>query len=336
VRYPLNEAKDWARENLKDYFVTTTMPLHDDLSIDEEGLRQNVRQIAGLRCTGGVYVGSIYQEFSFLTLAERKRVQEVVLAEVAGRVPVMAGISGNCMEDVVELGNHAAEHGADLVMLWPPSFGLRTPRGVMEFYRRIASRLEVGMCVYATTFGELGFRLTPDMLVELSDIPGVCAVKEASQSIASYFETLAKAGDRLVVSMPAEEFWLPGRLLFGPRLSSEVFLGTSRPLYCETPTVDWPREFLAAARSGDVDTARDRMLQIRGIADALFAKHHAKGSHEVALTKAVTGFFGYATGPVRPPLSYPPDGDIAEARAILVEAGLLAEARAPELAARSV
>jgi 4-hydroxy-tetrahydrodipicolinate synthase len=334
VKYPLNEAKAWARETLRDYFVTTTMPLHDDLSIDEGGMRHNIRKILELRSCGGVYVGSIYQEFSYLTLAERKRVQEVALDEVGGRVSVMCGISGNCMEDVIELGNHAAEHGADLVMLWPPSFGLRTQRGVTEFYRRIASKLQIGMCVYATSFGELGFRLTPDMLVELAEtIPGVCAVKEASMSIANYFETLAKAGDKIVVSMPAEEFWLPGRMLFGAERSSEVFMGTSRPLYCETPTSDWPREFLAAARSGDIETARDRMLKMRGVADAILAKHHSKGSHEVALTKAITGFFGYATGPVRPPLSYPAESEIEEARQILIQAGLLTE-RTPELAAR--
>jgi 4-hydroxy-tetrahydrodipicolinate synthase len=336
MKYAINEAKAWARETLRDYFITTTMPYNDDLSIDEAGLRANTRHILAKRCVGGVYVGSIYQEFNALTMAERKRVAEVVLEEVGGRVPVMTGISGNCMADVIELGNHAAEHGADLVMIWPPSLGLRTQQGVLDFYRRIASRLQIGMCVYATGFGELGFRLTPDMLAELAEIPGVCAVKEASQSVASYFETLSKVGDRIVVSMPAEEFWLPGRLLFGPRLSSEVFIGTSRPLYCETPDVDWPREFLSASRSGDVETATDRMLKIRGVADAMFGKTHARGAHDIALTKAVTGFFGMATGPVRPPLTYPEAGDIAAARAALVEAGLLRAEQAKAVEAQLV
>src|SRR3546814_19740930 len=94
-------------------------------------------------------------------------------------------------------------------------FGLRTPEGVLDFYRRIANESEIGICVYASSFGELGFRLTSDMLVELAEIDAVCAVKEASMSIAIYFETLHKVGDRPVVSMPAEEFWLTGRLVMG-------------------------------------------------------------------------------------------------------------------------
>jgi 4-hydroxy-tetrahydrodipicolinate synthase len=334
VKYALKEAKAWARESLRDYFVTTTMPYLDDLSIDEQGLRHNTRYILGLQATGGVYVGSIYQEFNFLTLAERKRVAEIVLEEVGGRVPVMVGISGNCMVDVIELGNHAAEHGADLVMLWPPSFGLRTQAGVVDFYRRVAKQMPIGMCVYATSFGELGFRLTPEILVELAEIPGICAVKEASQSIAVYFETLAKVGDKIVVSMPAEEFWLPGRLIFGPERSTEVFIGTSRPLYTENAERSWPREFLEACRDGDVPRARELMLSIRGVADAIFARHHARGAHEVALTKAITGFFGMATGPMRPPLGYPPAADIAEARAILEQAGMLQKVGRPQLVTR--
>lgn len=323
MQYSLANAKEWARATLRDYFVTTTMPFRPDLSIDEAGMRANVEHILSLASTGGVYVGSIYQEFTALTLGERKRVSEIALETVAGRVPVMVGISGNCVADVVDLAHHAREHGADLVMLWPPTFGLRTPDGVLDFYRSVARDAGIGICVYASSFGELGFRLTPDMLVELAKIDAVCAVKEASMSIAVYYETLAKVGDQIVVSMPAEEYWLSGRLVMGASRASEVFLGTSRPLYCETLSRPLTSSFLAAARADDVQGARDLMLEIRGVADAIFARHHARGAHEVALTKAITGLYGMATGPVRPPFGYPPADVVEEARDILVRNGLL-------------
>jgi 4-hydroxy-tetrahydrodipicolinate synthase len=328
VQYDLKDAKAWAKETLRDYFVTTTMPFRDDLSVDEEGLRHNVEHILGIASTGGVYVGSIYQEFTALTLAERKLVNQTVLSAVGGRTPVMVGVSGTCIADIVEMANDAQQHGADLVMLWPPMFGLRTAEGVMDFYRRIAEQSSIGICVYASSFGELGFRLTPDMLLELSELDAVCAVKEASMSIAIYFETLAKVGDRIVVSMPAEEFWLPGRLVMGAARASEVFLGTSRPLYCETAQRPLTSSFLAAARAGD-PKATDLMLEIRGVADSIFARPHARGSHEVALTKAITGMYGMATGPVRPPLGYPPQELIDEARETLEAAGLLDSSPVP-------
>src|SRR3546814_9705087 len=94
--------------------------------------------------------------------------------------------------------------------------------------------------------------------------------------------------------MPAEECWLPGRLVMGKELATEVLLGTSRPLYCETPDRPWTSHFLEAARADDVPAARDLMLSIRNVADGIFARHHARGAHEVALTKAVTAMFGMA------------------------------------------
>src|SRR4051812_29019109 len=103
MQYDVTEAKSWAREALRDYFVTTTMPFLPDLSIDEDGMRGNVEHILRIASVGGVYVGSIYQEFTALTLAERKRVSAIALETVAGRVPVMVGVSGTCIADILDL-----------------------------------------------------------------------------------------------------------------------------------------------------------------------------------------------------------------------------------------
>jgi 4-hydroxy-tetrahydrodipicolinate synthase len=322
MHYAPSEAKAWARETLRDYFVTTTMPFNDDLSIDETGLRANVQHILGQASTGGVYVGSIYQEFTSLTLAERKRVAEAVLNEVAGKTPVMVGVSGNCVDDVVELADHAKEHGADLVMVWPPTFGLRTPAGVLEFYSSIASRVQIGMCLYASGFGDMGFRLTPDMMLELSEIDLVCAVKEASLNLGTYFETLEKVGNRIVVSMPAEEYWLAGREVMGAELASNVLLGTSRPLYCEVESRPLCSTFLNAVKAEDHAAAASAMLAIRRVADEVFVKT-SQGAHEVGLMKTVTEILGMAAGPVRPPLSLGTAEQAETVRKALFSAGLL-------------
>lgn len=337
MQYAPRDAKAWARETLRDYFVTTTMPFNDDLSVDEAGLRTNVRHILGQNSTGGVYVGSIYQEFTSLTLAERRRVSETVLEEVGGRMPVMVGVSGNCVDDVVGLADHAQEHGADLVMVWPPTFGLRTPAGVLEFYSSIARRVQIGMCLYASGFGDMGFRLTPDMMLALSEIDLVCAVKEASLSLGTYFETLEKVGDRIVVSMPAEEYWLAGRQVMGPGLASNVLLGTSRPLYCETPRSALCSAFLDAVKASDLAAATQAMLTIRKVADEVFVKT-SQGSHEVGLMKSVSELLGLVGGPVRPPLSLGTVEQIEQARRALVAADLIDNAPAsaapsPELLA---
>lgn len=45
TKYPVHEARAWARETFLDYFITTTMPYNDDFSIDEAGLLANTRHL---------------------------------------------------------------------------------------------------------------------------------------------------------------------------------------------------------------------------------------------------------------------------------------------------
>lgn len=321
--YTRNEAKAWARETLRGYFVTLTTPFDEDLTVDEDGLRANVRRILDMEAAGGIYAGSVYQEFTALTLEEREGITEVVLDAVGGQMPVMVGVSSNCLADTVRLADHASEHGADLVMIWPPTFGNRTTEGVFDFYRATVEQIDIGACVYASSYGDIGFQITPSLLADLAAFDPVCAVKEASMNVGTYFETLERVGDTLVVSMPAEEYWLAGRAVVGPDKTPDVLLGNSRPLYCETPRRTLCSELLGAVSEGDDGRARDAMMAIRGVASDLFTGHHAGGTHDVALTKAITGLAGFATGPVRPPLSAPPQAAVERAREVLVDAGLI-------------
>jgi 4-hydroxy-tetrahydrodipicolinate synthase len=324
AKYARSDAKAWARETLKDVFVTTTMPFHEDLSIDEHGLRSNVEQILRMRRIGGVYVGSIYQEFPTLTLGERMRVADVVLDQVQGRVPVMVGVTATSIADVVALGEHADEAGADLLMVWPPTFGERTADGVVEFYRRVAGSLDLGICLYASGLSELGFQLTIPMIECLSELDTVCALKEASWNIGTYLQTLQRVGSRIVVSAPALEFWLPGRMVMGDALAHPVILGSSKPLYLETESASVISDMLDAFDAGETEATREHFLRGLGVGRALVGARLDQGSHSVAFTKAVTELVGMAGGPVRPPSS-PPQADAVRAAAeILRGAGVIA------------
>jgi 4-hydroxy-tetrahydrodipicolinate synthase len=317
MKYRRAEAKEWARASLRDYIVTTTTPFGSDLTVDEDGLRSNVRRMMDMTMAGGIYVGSIYQEFSSLTMAERKRITELVTSTVNGRRPVMVGISSSCAADAIELGQHARDHGADLVMLWPPTFGHRPTAGVLRYFAEVIPKLDIGVCVYATSFNEVGFQLTPTLLSELAEFENVCAVKEASKNVGTYLETLWAVGQRLVVSAAHEEYWLAGWLMAGEGTASRVLLGSSRPLYLEQHC----SRFLSSILSDDLVGARNTLGQILHVAQRLHGSQAAVGLHNVAMTKALSGMMGWAAGPVRPPLVAPSSDDLARARALLDAAG---------------
>ncbi|MBP0575538.1 dihydrodipicolinate synthase family protein, partial [Mycobacterium tuberculosis] len=61
-------------------------------------------------------------EFAHLSLVERKAIAEFCLKHVAGRKPVIIGAGACATAEVIDIGRHAAEHGADAIMVVNPYY----------------------------------------------------------------------------------------------------------------------------------------------------------------------------------------------------------------------
>lgn len=324
MRYTRSEAKSWVKQNLRGYIGVTTTPMTSSGEIDEEGLRRNVDFILSRPGVNGLYVNSIYQEFWTMTMDERKRVADIVLEANAGRVPTIVGANHTSARDTVELVLHAQKGGADLAMVWPPYYGVRTEAGVHAYYEYVAEKVDIGMCIYSTTLHELGHFITPDAIAKLAEIPNICAVKEVSLSLSGYTQIMERAGHLLSISSPLEEYHIFGMSAFPDRVPN-FLLGSSRPLYMQTDEQPHCKNFWDAVERKDIPAARAAMHPILKIANALHSRYLQSGTHNVALTKHITGLIGMAAGPVRAPMSEPPQFQIDEAVALLREAGLLPE-----------
>lgn len=325
MRYAVGEARAWVRAGLTGYVTILYTPFHADGALDEAGLRHNVRRTISLPGVGGLSVHSLHQEFWALTLAERKRVAEIVLEEAAGRVPVVIGCSDPTAANVVELAQHAEASGADLVMVWPPYYGPRDAAGVRAFYEHVAARIGIGMVVYSTTLSELGYYLAPDQVEALLHLPNVCAVQDTTLNFASYARMMERVGDRICVSTSLEEYFLFGRLIFAER-APRFMIGSSRPVLCQTPEVPHCGRFAEAALRGDFAAAAVHLREISAIASRLQSRYFAQGFHHVALFKTLAGLLGMEVGTGwRPALAPPDPRDLEECVAVLRRAGLLAE-----------
>ena len=237
--------------------------------------------------------------------------------------PALVGTSHTSLRDVLDLAKHAQAAGADLIMVWPPYYGPRTEDGVRAFYEYVAERVDIGICVYSTTLAELGYFLTPELVARLAAIDNICAVKEASLNLNGYSAMMERVGHLLPVSCPLEEYHLYGLMTFGPKIVPNFLLGSSRPLYMQNQEHPYCAEFFQAVERGDFGGARESLRFILKISQRLHGRYLTKGGHNVALTKYITGLFGMAAGPVRPPLSAPPQEEIDEAIAVLTDAKLL-------------
>jgi 4-hydroxy-tetrahydrodipicolinate synthase len=321
VKYELSDAKSWTRSNMSGYIAVVFTPYDEAGDLDEAAIRKDIDYTLSLPSIGGLYVGSIYQEFWLLTQAERKRLAEIVLDAAAGRVPVLVSASHTNPILAADLAEHAAAAGADLVMLWPPYFGPRSDQGVLDFYGYVLSRVPVGFAFYNSGLSEVGYQMSPRVLRELATHPQMCMLKEASLRLDTYLQTIDLVGNDVLVSSPLEEFWLVGRMLY-PDIAPEALLGSSRALFLQTPQQPRLHEFYLAAQERRWADCQSQLSWILSASEALHGSSLRAGSHPVGLIKALRQSFGQSGGVPRPPCPEPDPADLAAAIAGLRGAGL--------------
>lgn len=320
--YARSQARPWIRQNLRGYITVLYTPFLPDGSIDEPGLRHNAEMTLRQPGVGGLAVNSLHQEFWTMTVAERKRVADVVLEAVAGRKPVVVGCSDPAAANVIDFVRHAQSAGADAVMVWPPYYGVRTADGVHAFYEQVAGRIDIGMFVYSTTLAELGFYMTPEMVERLLHIEHLAAVMSTTLNFSSYAAMMERVGDRVSVTTSLEEYFLFGKLAF-PERAPDFLFGASRPMFVQSHANPQCADFLDAVQQGDYVAAAACVRRIVAIAEKLQSRYFAKGFHNVGLSKELTAFFGLRSGGVRAPLSPPTADELQECVQILRDAGLL-------------
>ena len=97
------------------------LPFTADLAIDEPAYRKHLRWLVDTPGGHGIVANGHASEVSSLTREERKRALAIALDEVAGKVPVIAGIYSDGTLEAVELARDARAAGAAGLLVFPPT-----------------------------------------------------------------------------------------------------------------------------------------------------------------------------------------------------------------------
>ena len=101
--------------------VAPHTPFTADLEVDRPALRRQIDYVVGdCGATMVVAAGVETQEYTYLSLEQRKALIRHTIEFVDGRVPVMVGISHPSFRTAVELANLAQELGAAAVQVLAP------------------------------------------------------------------------------------------------------------------------------------------------------------------------------------------------------------------------
>jgi dihydrodipicolinate synthase/N-acetylneuraminate lyase len=180
-------------------------PLRGPDALDEAGLERLVEHIlaGGVH---GLFVLGTTGEGPSLSYRLRRELIRRVCRQVAGRVPVVAGISDTAFEESVSLAEAAAEAGVAAVVATPPYYLPVGQPELLEYLEHLVARLPLPLLLYnMPSCTKVAY--APETVRAAADIPGIIGIKDSSGDL-DYFRTILKlAGEKpgFAVFMGPEE-----------------------------------------------------------------------------------------------------------------------------------
>ena len=169
------------------------LPFTVDLEIDEPAYRSHLRWLADAPGVTGIVANGHAAEVSSLTREERRHALAIALDEVAGKVPVVAGVYSDGTREAIELARDARAAGAAGLLVFPPTLFMwgaqLKPDMVLRHFSELADGVDLPLIVFEYPPAS-GIGYSPETLAALCKIPTVAAVKDWSNDIVAYEKNL--------------------------------------------------------------------------------------------------------------------------------------------------
>jgi 4-hydroxy-tetrahydrodipicolinate synthase len=166
--------------------VAPLTPFTADLDVDEGALRREIDYVVrDCRATMVVAAGVETQEYTYLSLEQRKALIRHTVACVDRRVPVMVGISHPSFRTAIELAHFAESLGAAAVQLLAPLrpfAGPPTHADLIAYFEAIARESKLPITLYLNPGP--GADVSIADTIALAKLPSVGLIKESSRDLA--------------------------------------------------------------------------------------------------------------------------------------------------------
>jgi 4-hydroxy-tetrahydrodipicolinate synthase len=163
-------------------------PFRHDGSLDEASLRRLVQFQLREGIDFLVPCGTT-GEAPTLEHDEHLRVIQIVVEQVAGRVPVVAGVGGNNTRRIAELAREVRPLGVHALLSVAPYYNKPTQEGLYQHFRTIADSTDLPVILYNVP-GRTSSNIEPATVARLARVPNIIGVKEASGNILQQMEIL--------------------------------------------------------------------------------------------------------------------------------------------------
>ena len=185
------------KQELRGPAALVMSPFNDDFSLRVDALKDNIRYMmeGGLKAGRGFIIcPSGTGEYLSLSQEEHRLMVRTAVDVTDGLLPVVAGVAGVNLDEVIERTRNARSAGAKYVMIPPPFYYEIDHDGVYEWYRILAESVDIGIMVYDQSWRVgLGTTLVLPLIERLAGLDNVVSLKYGSPNL---LEDMAVVIDR--------------------------------------------------------------------------------------------------------------------------------------------
>ena len=277
-----------------------------DGEVDEQGLVDLIEfQIAN--GTHGIVPCGTTGESATLDFDEHKRVIELTVKTVRGRVPVIAGTGANNTKEAIELTASAKDSGADAVLSVTPYYNKPSQEGLYLHFKAIAESVKIPMFLYNVP-GRTAINMLPETVARLAKVKNIIGIKEACGSLQQISEIIRLCPAKFIVLSGDDFTAMP-----------TVFVG-GKGVISVTSNVD-PKgmaDLMEASLAGDLKKANKIHYRLFPLMNAMFC-----APNPVPAKKGVELMGKIKDGLPRLPLSAIDDAALAKLTMAMKDAGLV-------------
>jgi 4-hydroxy-tetrahydrodipicolinate synthase len=169
-------------------------PLEDRDRLDVEGLERLIEHILGGGVQGLFILGTTGEAPS-LSYRLRHELIERTCRQVAGRAPVLVGVTDTAFVESVNMARKAADCGAAAVVAAPPFYFPAGQPELVEYLEHLTAALPLPLFLYnLPSHTKLVFE--PETLRAAAGMPGIVGLKDSSGDLDYFRKVLEVLNDR--------------------------------------------------------------------------------------------------------------------------------------------
>ncbi|MDP6542629.1 MAG: dihydrodipicolinate synthase family protein [Phycisphaerae bacterium] len=169
-------------------------PLLDGDTLDVEGTGRLIEHIL-TGGPGGLFIMGTTGEGPSLGHRLRREMIEHTCRIVAGRLPILVGVTDTSLVELLVLAGKAADSGAAAIVVTHPCYFPASQGDILEYLKRLATESPLPVFLYnIPSHTKLAF--TPETVRAAADIPGIVGIKDSCGDIENFRQLQAALADK--------------------------------------------------------------------------------------------------------------------------------------------